>query len=245
MKELEDTTVLITGASKGIGKSTAIKFAENNANIVLSSRSEEELTEISENIEEKYDSETLIAPTDVTNENEVKELFKKTVEKFGQIDVVVANAGLGVGGSVEEMNSENFHKMMDVNCDGVFYTSREAIPHLRETDGNLILLASFAGKYPRPSNPVYAATKWWVRGFGQSLLGQIGDDNIGVTLINPTEVRTKFASESGTSFEERFDKGEVSEPEDIAEAIRFAARQEKPNTVNELDLFRRDKFKDF
>jgi len=245
MKELNGKTAIITGASSGIGKQTAHKLGEQGANIVLSSRSIGKLKELAENIEKQYGSEAIAIETDVTQEEDVNRMFEKTEQKFGEIDIVVANAGLAVGDQVEEMASDEFHKMMDVNCDGVFFTARESITYLKETEGNLILLGSFAGQYPRPANPVYAATKWWVRGFGLSLSAQVGDDNVAVSIVNPTEVRTEFASESGSSFAERFEEGEVTEPEDIAEAITFAAKQEKPNTVNEIDMYRRDKMKNF
>jgi len=245
MKDLSGKNAIITGASSGIGEQTAYKLARQGANIVLTSRSIQKLEEIAENIEEKYDSEAIAIETDVTREEEITRMFDKTKQEFGEVDIVVANAGLAVGDEVEEMKSEEFHKMMDVNCDGVFFTCREAIAYLKETEGNLILLGSFAGQYPRPANPVYAATKWWVRGFGLSLSAQIGNENVAVSIVNPTEVRTEFAAESGSSFAERFEEGEVTEPEDIAEAIVFAARQQKPNTVNEIDMYRRDKMEDF
>ena len=134
--------------------------------------------------------------------------------------------------------------MMDTNADGMFFTTRAALPHLRESSGNLIFIGSFAGKYPRPFNPVYAATKWWTRGFAHSVEAQVGDDDVGVTVVNPSEVRTEFGAVYGESFSERFDEGEVTEPKEIAEAVAFAAAQEN-STVSELDLYRRDKFSHF
>jgi len=92
---------------------------------------------------------------------------------------------------------------------------------------------------------VYAATKWWVRGFALSLEGAVGDDGVAVTVVNPTEVRTEFGSETDDPLAERYDPGEVTEPEDVADAIAFAAAQRPPNTVSELDLYRRDKFSHF
>ena len=135
---------------------------------------------------------------------------------------------------------------MGVNLDGVFFMTRAILPYLRETAGNAIFLGSFAGQYPRPGAPVYAASKWWVRGFALSLAGAVGSDGIGVSIINPTEVRTEFGKEYRDEIsQERFDPDEVTNPEAIAEAIAFAAEQEPPNVVNELDLYRRDKFAPF
>jgi len=128
--------------------------------------------------------------------------------------------------------------------DGVFFTTRAALPHLRESSGNLIFVGSFAGRFPRPFNPVYAATKWWVRGFAHSVEGQVGEDGVAVTVVNPSEVRTEFGSEEGESFEERFEPGTVTEPEEVADAIAFAAGK-NGSTVSEIDVYRRDKFSNF
>ncbi len=244
LDDLEDQNAIVTGASSGIGRETAYALAERGANVSLASRSREELEEIAAEIEERFDATALVIETDVTEEDQVECLIEKTVEKLGGLDILVNNAGVGVGEDVEEMDSRDYHLMMDVNCDGMFYVSRAAIPHLKDSEGKMIFVASFAGQYPRPSNPVYAATKWWTRGYALSLSGQL-KGRVAVTVVNPTEVRTDFASEDGDPFRERFEEGEVTEPGDIAEAIVFAARQEKPNTVNEIDMYRRDKLSGF
>jgi len=135
--------------------------------------------------------------------------------------------------------------MMDVNVDGAFYTARAALPELREGDGSLVFVSSFAGQYPRPGNPVYAATKWWIRGFALSLQGSVGEDGVGITQINPTEVRTDFGSEDDDPMDERFEQGEVTEPSEVADAIAFAVAQDPPTYINSIDVYRRDKFSHF
>jgi NADP-dependent 3-hydroxy acid dehydrogenase YdfG len=173
----------------------------------------------------------------------VEEAVEETVEKFGKLDIVLNNAGLTMTGEIEDMPTDHYRKTMDVNVDGMFFTARAAIPYLKETDGNLIFIGSIAGEYPRGVNPLYAATKWWTRGFALSLSSQIGED-VAVSVINPSEVRTMFNSEEGEAFEESFDKGEVTEPEDIADAVLYAAKQETRNNAAEIDLYRRDKLGD-
>jgi len=129
---------------------------------------------------------------------------------------------------------------MAVNTDGMFFATRAALPHLRESGGTLVFVGSFAGKFPRPFNPIYAATKFWTRGFAQSVSAQVGGD-VGVTVLNPSEVRTEFGD--GWSMGELYEEGEVTEPEEVAEAVVFAAEC-SPSMVSELDLYRRDKFDD-
>ena len=244
---LDGETAMVTGASSGIGAATARRLAAAGANVVLAARREERLDEIADEVETEYGVDAAVVPTDVTDEDRVAALVETTVERFDSLDAVVANAGLGIDESVEEMSTETYRTMMDVNVDGAFFTAREAVPHLRETEGTLVFVGSFAGQYPRPGNPVYAATKWWVRGFALSLAGSVGEDGVGVSVVNPTEVRTEFGSEDEEmdTFEDAFDPGEVTEPSEVADAVAFAVRQEPPTATTEIDLYRRDKFSHF
>ncbi len=239
---LAEKTAIVTGASSGIGSETAHALARDGANVALAARREEQLAEIAEAIETDHGTETLVVPTDVSDEDAVEELIENVVDEFDGLDVLVNNAGLTRGSDVENLSTEEYRTMMAVNVDGSFFTTRAALPHLRESRGNLIFLGSFAGQYPRPSNPVYAATKWWIRGFALSVSAAVGEDDIAVSVINPSEVRTEFGD--GESFEEQFEEGAVTEPAEIADAIAFAARQDR-STVSELDLYRRDKFSGF
>ena len=239
---LDGKSAIVTGASSGIGSETARALARDGANVALAARREERLREIADGIEADHDVETLVVPTDVTDEGAVEELLTETVEAFGELDVLVNNAGLARGGDVAELSTEEYRAMMDVNVDGTFLATRAALPLLEESEGNLVCIGSFAGQYPRPSNPVYAATKWWVRGFALSVAAAVGEEGVAVSVINPSAVRTEFGDDE--SFNERFAEGEVTEPVEIAEAVAFAARQEN-STVSELDLYRRDKFSGF
>jgi len=242
---LAGQTALVTGASSGIGAATVKRLAEDGADVVLAARSEDELEAIASDVAATTDAETRVVRTDVTDPDQVAAAVEATVETFGSLDIVVANAGLGIDEPVEEISTESYRLMMDVNVDGAFYTARAALPHLREGDGSLVFVSSFSGQYPRPKNPVYAATKWWIRGFALSLQGSVGGDGIGVTQINPTEVRTDFGSEDDNPMNERFEEGEVTEPSEVADAIAFAVAQNPPTHINSIDIYRRDKFTHF
>ncbi|MFB6228861.1 MAG: SDR family oxidoreductase [Halobacteriales archaeon] len=240
---LEEATAIVTGASSGIGAATARALADRGARVTLSARREERLREVAADVE-NAGGEALVVTADVTDDTQVAALIEESVEAFGRLDVVVANAGLGRSSAIEEMDTDTYRQVMDVNVDGAFFTARESIPHLRETSGALIFLSSFAGQYPRPETPLYAATKWWIQGFARSLAGSIGEDGIAVSTINPTEVRTEFGFEDDDSMADAYDSGEVTEPDEVADAVVFAATQDPPTSVN-VDVYRRDKFGHF
>ena len=243
MTTLDDATVLVTGASSGIGEATAHALAARGANVALLARREAKLESIAEELATTYDAGTLVVSGDIRDPATSETVIEAVVETFGGLDVVVSNAGIGRGSDVETMTDEAYSAMQETNVDGTFFLTREALPHLKKSEGSLVVVGSFAGKFPRPFNPVYAATKWWVRGFAHSVAAQVGDEGVAVSVINPSEVRTEFGSEDGEPFEERFEPGSVTEPEEIAEAIAFAASR-SGSTAQEIDLYRRDKFAD-
>ena len=242
-RRLEGQVAIVTGASAGIGAATCRALAADGADVVLAARSEDRLTDLVEDLETTHGVETLVVPTDVREEAAVDALIEETVDSFGGIDVLVNNAGLSRGSDVADLTTEEYETMQETNVDGVFYATRAAIPHVRERGGHLIFVGSFAGQYPRSFNPVYAATKWWTRGFAKSVAAQVGDDGVGVTVVNPAEVRSEFETTDGRTFEEAFEEGEASEPEEVAEAILFAATRAS-SSVSEIDVNRRDKFAD-
>lgn len=244
---LADNGAIVTGASAGIGRETARVLAADGADVTLVARREDRLEKLADEIESETDVTVLVRPADVSDEAEVQAVVEETVSTFGKLDILVNNAGIATDSEtpVEEFPTDQYRTVMGVNVDGMFYTARAAIPHLRETSGTAIFVGSFAGKNPRPDAPLYAATKWWTRGFALSLAGQVGTDDIAVSVVNPSEVRTEFGKEyRDKTSEERFDPDEVTGPRAVADAIAFTARQDTPNTVSELDLYRRDKFSD-
>ncbi|WP_256417742.1 SDR family oxidoreductase [Halorubrum laminariae] len=243
MTTLDDAAVLVTGASSGIGEATAHALAERGANVALLARRKEKLESIAEALRTEYDAQALVVPGNIRDPATAEAAIAAVVDAFGGLDVVVSNAGIGRGGDVETMTDEEYAAMQETNVDGTFFLTREALPHLKTSEGSLVVVGSFAGKFPRPFNPVYAATKWWVRGFAHSVAAQVGDEGVAVSVVNPSEVRTEFGSEDGEPFEERFQPGSVTEPEEVAEAIAFAASR-PGSTAQEIDLYRRDKYAD-
>ncbi|MFB6192545.1 MAG: SDR family oxidoreductase [Haloarculaceae archaeon] len=242
---LDGRAALVTGASAGIGRATARVLAREGASVSLLARREERLEDLADGIETEHGVDALVAPTDVTDEDAVDGAVERTVDAFGGIDIVVSNAGVNRIGDVENLSTEKYRQMMRVNCDGTFFLTRAVMPHLRDSAGTLVYVASFAGKYPRPNQPVYSATKWWAQGFGHAIAGELGADDVAVTVLNPTEVATEIGIQDGQPASERFEDRGAAEPEEVAEAIAFCARQESPNTIGELGFYRRNRFDSF
>jgi NADP-dependent 3-hydroxy acid dehydrogenase YdfG len=242
---LDGQAAVVTGASSGIGAATARVLAEDGADVALAARRTDRLESLADEIRTDTGSDAAVVPTDVTDPDAVDALVEATVDRFGRLDAAVCNAGLVAEEPLAEMSNEDYELMRGVNVDGMFYTARAAMPHLVETSGHLVFMGSMSGNHPRPATPVYAATKWWTRGLAISLQARYGEEDVAVSCINPTEVRTEFGSETGTPSKESFDEGEVTEPIEIADAVAYAVRQRSPNSVTSLDIYRRDKLSHF
>jgi NAD(P)-dependent dehydrogenase (short-subunit alcohol dehydrogenase family) len=239
---LAGQTALVTGAATGIGQGTARMLARDGADVVGADIDGDRLEETVAAIESEFGVDGLAVQTDVTERSQVASMVEQAVERFGGLDVVVNNAGITLPVDVEEMSYEEYHREMDINVDGMFFTTKEALPYLKESEGNIVFIGSFAGQYPRPFAPVYAGTKWWTRGFAFSLAGNVGEEGVAVSVVNPSETRSDIAE---GLLKDEYDDGEITHPDEIGEAVAFAARQEQPNTASEIDLFTVDKFSGF
>lgn len=241
--ELTGKRAIVTGASAGIGRATARLLAEEGASVAVAARRERRLTELAEEFGPDDDGEMLVVPTDVTETDQIDALVEETVEAFGGLDIVVSNAGLLPPSGIDDLTEDEYRKFMGVNVDGMYFLTKASLPHLRESDGNIVFVGSFAGTIPFPRSPLYAGSKWWVRGFANSLQGAEGMDGVAVSVVNPGEVRTEIGEAArGETNIDRYEPGEITEPREAAEAIVFAARQHPPNTVTELNLMRRTKY---
>lgn len=245
-KNIAGRSALVTGASSGIGKATAERFAAAGANVALVARSAETLESLADELQDEYGIMAVAAPTDVREEDAVKETVGMATEKFGDLDIVVVSAGVGSGAiDIADLNTEDYRFMMETNTDGAFFVTRAVLPFLRESSGNLVFVGSYAGQHPYPKNPVYGASKAWLHSFSKSVEAQVGADGVAVTLISPGGVRTSFAFGEGNAQEERYREGEAIEPEEVAEIIALSAAAGAGSTLSQADIHRRDQLTDF
>ncbi|KOS05292.1 short-chain dehydrogenase [Flavobacterium akiainvivens] len=183
----------ITGASKGMGLEVAKTVLANGGKVIATSRNlKEQIVSIGEA------SETLLPlKVDITNEVEVKSAIEKGIETFGQIDVVVNNAGYNLLGNIEELSDAEFRQTMNVNVFGMANVIRNVLPHLRKNkSGHIINTSSMMGYMSYPANGSYSATKFAVIGLSEALSQEVASFGIKVTILAPGTFRTSFMSDS-------------------------------------------------
>lgn len=187
--KLKNKVVMITGASSGIGKACAEKFAKKGAKLALAARRIEKLTELRR--EEEMDC--LCIRADVSKEEDVKRLFNETEQKYGKIDVLVNNAGKGLRKEMTEIDREEWDDLFGVNMTGVFMCSREAVKIMQRKaiKGQIITVSSMVGKIGAPKYSAYAASKHAVTGFMKSIKMELFG-KIKVNTIYPARVQTEF-----------------------------------------------------
>ena len=231
---LAGKTAVVTGASSGIGEATARLLAREGCNVVLAARREDRLNAFAADLGEG----ALAAPTDVTDPAACAALVARTVERFGSLEILVNNAGLGLSGSVAEGDPEDWRKMFDVNVLGVLYVTRAAVRQmLRQGAGDVVFVSSLAGRrVPRADGTVYAATKHAVNAVAEGLRMDVHEKGIRVINVEPGLVRTEFPESSYPSADEYYAEKEYSplEAEDVAAAVVYALDQPPRVSVNEI-----------
>jgi NADP-dependent 3-hydroxy acid dehydrogenase YdfG len=204
-----DKVAFITGASRGVGAAVARAFHEAGGRVALASRTEDDLG---------LDG-ALAVSCDVRDPGSVEAAVGAAVERFGRLDVVVANAGVGAYGPFLEMDPDDVETMIDVNLKGTLYTARFTLPHLIESKGDFVSLASVAGLRAFPGEAVYNASKFGQLGFTRALDHELREHGVRVTNVCPGGVATDFALGSGRT-PDMLD-GMMS-AEEVAEVVLFA-----------------------
>lgn len=229
---MDNKVVLITGASRGIGASTARVFATNNYNVVINyNNSEVEAKKLSKELEQIYNIKTLAIKCDVSNEEEVKNMVKKTIEFFGHIDVLVNNAGIAIDTTFEDKTVENFRRILDVNLIGTFLVSKYVSNYmLKEKKGSIINVSSTNGidtYYPYSLD--YDASKAGVISLTNNLALQLSP-YIRVNTVAPGWVNTEMNKELDNEYVEEENKkiilNRFGEPEEISKVIYFIASED-------------------
>ena len=221
MEDLNETVAVVTGASSGIGRATARELLSAGARVVLGARRRERL----EVLEAEFPGQAFAFPMDVRSPEACRRLIGAAVERFGRIDSLIANAGIGMYGGILDQTDEALAAMLDTNVSGTVWPIRAAVPEMIEAGrGDIVIVASVAGFRAGADEAVYAATKFAQIGLAGGLDRELREKGIRVTAIAPAGTATEFAIGNGRT-EDMPELHTYLRPEDIAFAIRTVLEQ--------------------
>ena len=224
MESLEGRVAFVTGASRGIGAAVAHALAERGVRLGLASRSGDDLGI----------AEAVAAPCDVRNAEAVSALVARTAERFGGIDIVVANAGVGAYGPFLELDEAHLQEMLDVNVRGLMTTVRAALPHLLRSDAaDLVTVASEAGRRGLPLEAVYCASKFAQVGLTRALDHELRPQGVRCTNVCPGGVATDFAMGRGRTPDMPELAGMMT-AQDVADAVVFVLTRPRNHRILEM-----------
>src|ERR1051326_1801700 len=189
MDFFRNKAVLITGASSGIGKATALRLAREGAQIARASRNRAALEQVQQEIQHAGGS-ALVLPTDVTDAEQVRQTVDTAALQFGKLDILIAGAGLSMRAYFEGSQLEALERVMRVNFFGTLYATHYALPHVKKTKGSLVAISSLTGKRGIPSYAVYGASKFAIQGLYEALHLELAPDGVHVGVVSPAFVDT-------------------------------------------------------
>ncbi|MFO7891335.1 MAG: SDR family oxidoreductase [bacterium] len=234
MSSTKRKTAIISGASSGIGRETAIKLAEEGFNIAITARNKTDLEKTRKRISAN-ESECLILPLDLSKEKNIKKCIDQTIDTFKRLDVLINAAGIIGSGSVETTELSDWDYMMNINLRSVFYLMKLAVPHLKKSKGTIINVSSVTGLRAFPNILSYCVSKAGVDQLTRCAALELAPDGIRVNAINPGVMITNLHKRSGMNdkkYQEFLEHsksthplGRVGKPEEAAELIAFLASE--------------------
>ncbi len=233
-RQLAGKVALVTGASRGIGRAISVALASEGATVVLAARAIDKLEQTAEQVG-KAGGQARIVPTELTDEDSIKNLVKVTTEKFGRLDILVNNAGVTHSAKLEDTATEDWQRCMLVNARAPFILCREALPLLRESQaGCIINIASVVGVKGYPLQSAYTASKHALRGMTISLAEELRGSSVRVHLLCPGGVNTEMVG----SVRPDIKKEDLIEPGEIAELVLYLATHKGNAVMDELHIRR-------
>lgn len=233
---LKDKTVVITGASSGIGKALAEEMAKRGANIVLAARQYVTLCEITAELEKTYGVKALAIQADVSKEEDCEALVKQTILTFGKLDVLINNAGLSMRALFKDLDLSVLKNLMDVNFWGTVYCTKYALPEILKTTGSIVAVSSIAGYRGLPGRTGYSSSKFAMNGFMESLRTELLKTGVHVMVSCPgfttSNIRVAALSQDGTAHgETSMEEGKMMTAEEVAQRICDGIEQKKRTLI--------------
>jgi NAD(P)-dependent dehydrogenase (short-subunit alcohol dehydrogenase family) len=212
---LNGKTAIVTGGTKGIGRSIAEALVGEGISVCISARSHEEIDATVRELNQAEPGKAIGFVCDVRDYDQVKGLISHAAKELGGVDILVNNAGIGMFETVAETSPEDFRAVLETNLFGVFYCCHEAIPQMKQRGGGYIInISSLAGVNPHPRMAAYNASKFGLNGFSEALMQEVRHDNIKVSYIMPGSVNTEFGGDSPSE-----EKSWQLTPHDIARVV--------------------------
>lgn len=231
MSSLEGKVALVTGGSKGIGLGIAQALVAAGMNVTITARSQEQVEAAAQQLNEAGPGRALGLRCDVRDLDEQTEVVSRTVSEFGQLDVVIANAGVGGYAAIDELEPETWHNIIDTNLTGVFYTVKAAVEQLKQNRGYLITVASLAGTNFFERGSAYNASKFGLVGFTQAVMLDLRKYGVKTTTIMPGSVATYFNDNEPAEK----DAWKI-QPEDIGEMVLYLLRVPERTLPSKIEV---------
>ncbi len=217
LSDLKNKKAIITGGGRGLGKATAIAFAKEGIDLAITGRNEKVLKETVAELE-TYGVTAIYSVFDVGNYEEVKNSIASILKTLGSVDILVNNAGIAAVGSFNEMEVSQWEQTIQTNLMGMYYVTKEVLPHLlSQNSGDIINVSSTAGLNGNPNVSAYSASKFAVIGMSESLMKEVRKNNIRVITLTPSTIETDMTIELG--FASKNSQETVLQAEDFADLI--------------------------
>jgi 3-oxoacyl-[acyl-carrier protein] reductase len=231
--DIRGKAVIVTGASRGIGRAIALRFADEGAQLAISARDRQALARVGDEIQARG-AQAHVFVGDMSDENQIRDFVRSSAERFGSVDILVNNAGIGRFHDIAEFPTDEWDEMFRLNVRGLFIATRESLPFLRKAKQSVVInVASLASKNAFTGGGGYAATKHAVLGFSRCLMLEERGNGVRVLAICPGSVRTDFF-DSNSVPKSRLD-GMLSS-EDVAESVIHMVRLPQRAMVSEIDI---------
>ena len=231
--DFKNKVILITGASSGIGKETAIKFAKLGANIILVARKKDKLEQVANELK-KFNVIILVYQCDISKKDQVKEMSKTVLEKFESVDILVNNAGFAIYGAVSDLTIDEIESQIETNYFGMIYCIKNFLPSmLKKKSGHIVNVESVAASFGLPGIVSYCASKFAMLGFSEGLKHEPKNTGVGITVVSPIMVRTNFFEHPSFENMPKFSPTSLS-TETVAKAILKAVNSPRLEIIVHL-----------